>query len=170
MKMNMAQQALAFASIAHETQVRRYTGEPYITHPTNVAHVVAKVPGISEAAVCAALLHDVVEDTDVTIEDIELYFGMAVAVYVFRLTDPVRPEMNRVARKAEDRERLSNSSNEVKTIKLADIIDNANSIVAHDPKFAKQFMKETKDLLVALEGGDSELFKTANDLVEQYYV
>ena len=68
--------AYLFAQVAHKGQVRKYTGEPYITHPVHVASILTKYcPDVSSKMMCAALLHDVVEDCDVSLEDIKTLFG-----------------------------------------------------------------------------------------------
>ena len=77
---NVVKKALAFAKEAHESvgQVRKYTGEPYIVHPMEVADIVKSVGG-SEAMQAAALLHDTVEDTDATLDELKDDFGNDVA-------------------------------------------------------------------------------------------
>ncbi|MDQ3239160.1 MAG: RelA/SpoT family protein [bacterium] len=72
--------AYEFAKTAHATQKRK-SGEPFITHPTSVALIVAEM-GLDNASIMAALLHDVVEDTSLPIEEIELLFGKDVAFLV----------------------------------------------------------------------------------------
>ena len=103
--------ATAFATTAHAGQVRKYVGEPYVEHPKRVAARVARAQGLSEAAVVAALLHDVVEDTDTSLADIERAFGLEVATLVDALTDKYSPEdypaLNRKQRKALEAERLA---------------------------------------------------------------
>ena len=99
----LVEKALQFATAAHEGQVRKYTGEPYIIHPVEVMEIVKTVSN-DTAMHAAALLHDVVEDTDVTIEDIIREFGDDVAQLVDDLTDVSKPEDgNRKTRKALDR-------------------------------------------------------------------
>ena len=61
-----------FAKEKHGTQLRK-SGEPYIIHPVQVAYILAKI-GLDDSTICAALLHDVAEDTEVTIEDLEKEF------------------------------------------------------------------------------------------------
>ena len=67
------QKAYNYALEKHGTQLRK-SGEPYIIHPTNVAYTIAEL-GLDEQTICAALLHDVVEDTDVTDKDLRKEFG-----------------------------------------------------------------------------------------------
>ena len=77
--------AYHFAKAAH-AGVRRRSGEPYIIHPIEVAHIVCKDIGLGSTSICAALLHDVVEDTDYTVDDIKDLFGEKVAQIVKGLT------------------------------------------------------------------------------------
>ncbi|HKJ06480.1 MAG TPA: HD domain-containing protein, partial [Flavobacteriaceae bacterium] len=77
--------AFDLAVEAHSTQ-RRKTGEPYIYHPIAVAKIVAYEIGLDATAIVSALLHDVVEDTDYTVTDIERMFGEKVARIVNGLT------------------------------------------------------------------------------------
>jgi (p)ppGpp synthase/HD superfamily hydrolase len=94
-------------------------------------------------------------------------FGKQVAALVADLTDVSRFEDgNRQARKCIDREHTAKASPDAKTIKLADLIDNTRSIVAHDPDFAKVYLGEKRQLLKVLREGDPVLWKLAFDLVE----
>ncbi|MFA6873028.1 MAG: RelA/SpoT family protein [Bacteroidaceae bacterium] len=77
--------AFNFAKQAHRG-VKRKSGEPYILHPISVAKIVCSEIGLGSTSVCAALLHDVVEDTDYTVEDIENIFGSKIAQLVDGLT------------------------------------------------------------------------------------
>ena len=84
-KVELITKAFNFARQAHKG-VRRHSGEPYIMHPLAVAHIVCKEIGLGSTSICAALLHDVVEDTDYTIEDIRNLFGDKIAEIVNGLT------------------------------------------------------------------------------------
>ena len=77
--------AFNFAREAHKG-VRRLSGEPYIMHPIAVAQIACEEMGLGSTSICAALLHDVVEDTDYTVEDIENIFGAKIAQIVDGLT------------------------------------------------------------------------------------
>ena len=102
----MLDEVLKFATMAHGDQKRKYTGEPYIVHPIAVSEIVKTVPHTDEM-IAAALLHDVVEDTPFTIDDINDRFGNKVAELVSWLTDVSRPEDgNRKTRKSLDREHI----------------------------------------------------------------
>ncbi len=161
--------ALNYAAAAHQGQVRKYTGEPYINHPIAVSNLVASVTD-NDNIIAAALLHDVVEDTDVTIEQIQFEFGGYIAAWVSDLTDVSRPEHgNRAMRKAIDLAHTAQAFPPAQTIKLADLIDNSKSIVERDPGFAEIYMAEKRELLKVLTLGDSRLYTMAQRIVEDYY-
>jgi (p)ppGpp synthase/HD superfamily hydrolase len=110
----------------------------------------------------AAWLHDVVEDTGVTNEVIRVEFGDEVAELVGWLTDVSRPEQgNRAVRKAIDRAHSAMAPADAQTIKLADLISNTRSIVAHDEKFAKTYLEEKRLLLEVMIKGDAALMAEA---------
>lgn len=161
------EQAKVFAIAAHSAigQRRKYTYEPYWTHPGDVAATVASVGG-TDSMIAAAWLHDVVEDTAVTIEDVRMMFGAVVADYVSWLTDVSRPEDgNRAARKAIDLAHIAQCPAEVATIKLADIISNSSSIVKHDPEFAKVYLVEKAAQMQVLKHGDATLWHHAAGII-----
>jgi len=159
---DLVQKALQFATDAHKDQMRKYTHEPYIVHPKAVADMVADTDATQEQ-VAAALLHDVVEDTQFTLEDIKLEFGDTVADLVFWLTDVDHSHGNRKQRKQKDRDRLSQAPAQAQIIKVADFIDNTKSIVEHDPKFAKLYLQEKMDMLAVLtKVKDTDLWKKAS--------
>jgi (p)ppGpp synthase/HD superfamily hydrolase len=163
---NLVDRALKFATIAHADQKRKYTGEPYIVHPIEVMKIVQTVEH-DEAMLAAALLHDVVEDTDVTIEVIADTFGEDVASLVDDLTDVSKPEDgNRKTRKALDRAHSAKASARAQTIKLADLISNSADILKNDPKFAKVYLAEKELLLEVLTKGDAVLRKQAAQQAE----
>ncbi len=84
-KVDIITKAFNFARQAHKG-VKRLSGEPYIMHPIAVAQIASEEMGLGSTSICAALLHDVVEDTDYTIEDIENLFGPKIAQIVDGLT------------------------------------------------------------------------------------
>ena len=84
-KVEIIEKAFNFARNAHDG-IRRRSGEPYIMHPLAVATIVSQEIGLGSTSICAALLHDVVEDTDYTVEDIEAQFGKKIATIVEGLT------------------------------------------------------------------------------------
>lgn len=84
-KVEIIERAFNFAREAH-SGIRRRSGEPYILHPIAVARIVSREIGLGSTSICAALLHDVVEDTEYTVEDIEQNFGPKIAQLVDGLT------------------------------------------------------------------------------------
>ena len=179
-------EALVFACAAHEAvgQKRKYTNEAYFNHPQEVYRILVNniinnyllmnktLEGIdiNEAQVkmlMAAYLHDVVEDTEICLETIEIHFGQTVGEHIMFLTDISTPaDGNRAARKAIDREHLSKAPADTQTIKYADLISNTKSIVEHDPKFAKTYLAEKRLLLDVLTKGDRLLWNKASDLCD----
>jgi len=165
--MNTVERARVFATAAHAAvkQVRKYTFEPYIVHPAEVAGIVASVPHTDEM-LAAAWLHDTVEDTGVSIVDIHVEFGHEVAELVGWLTDVSTPEHgNRAVRKALDRDHIACAPAAAQTVKLADLIANSGSIMAHDPAFAQVYLAEKRMLLKVLTRGDATLMARARSIV-----
>ena len=157
--------AKMLAGKAHKGQMRKYSGMPYIVHPIEVATIVQSVDHTDEM-IAAALLHDVVEDTEYTVADISKEVSPKVAELVEGLTDVSKPEDgNRKTRKAMDKDHLAKQSAEVQTIKLADVISNSQDIKANDPSFAKVYIEEMKALLEVLDKGDKTLYAKAKEIV-----
>jgi (p)ppGpp synthase/HD superfamily hydrolase len=166
--MDIVRKAQVYAMAAHAAvgQKRKYTGEPYIVHPAEVAKIVASVPGATPDMVAAAWLHDVVEDTGCTFTDIHMAFGIDIATLVGWLTDVSKPEDgNRAHRKAMDREHTAAAPAEAQTIKLADLISNSRSIMAHDPAFARTYLEEKRLMLAVMTRGDAGLHAEASRFV-----
>lgn len=158
----------AYASAAHAAmgQKRKYTGEPYIVHPRRVASLVSPYV-LGEHVIAAALLHDVVEDTPISLRQIHAEFGPSVAELVYHLTDRSRPEDgNRAARKAIDRRHLAEAPADAQTVKLADLIDNTHDIVAYDRDFARVYLSEKALLLDVLTKGHPALWLLAKAQLE----
>ena len=163
---------MVYAAAAHTAigQYRKYTDEDYIRHPATVSRMVSNIPDVTEEMIAAAWLHDVVEDTHVSLGHIKSMFGLEVRDLVSDLTDVSKPsDGNRAVRKEIDRQHLAKASAQAKTIKLADLINNSESIIRCDPKFAKVFMAEKKLLLEVLTEGDSVLYAKAEQIVNDYY-
>ena len=155
--------ALIFATEKHAGQTRKYTGQPYIFHPISVAMLVMETAGHTPEMVAAALLHDVVEDCGVHLDEIGTRFGEPVKDMVYWLTDASTPaDGNRAHRKELERAKWGRCDNApAKTVKLADLIDNSASILARDPKFAVVYLEEKRLMLPLLEGGDAALLQRA---------
>lgn len=163
---DLIERAKAFATGAHQRidQRRKYSGLSYDVHLAAVADIVASVTDDAET-IAAAWLHDTVEDTPVTLDDLRREFGDAVAALVEQLTDvSLASQGNRAARKAIDRRHLAAASSRAKTVKLADLIDNCDDITRHDPRFARVFLREMEALLGVLGEGDGRLLQRATAL------
>ncbi len=160
---DLVRQAKEFAVQEHAriVHLRKYTNAPYAVHLANVAALVEAVTD-DPVTLAAAWLHDVVEDTPCTHEDVERAFGRAVAGLVESLTDVSRPgDGNRAMRKGKDLQHLAKASAAAKTVKLADLIDNCRDICQHDPKFCRVYLSEMKALLEVLREGDPRLLEQA---------
>lgn len=160
----LVQRASRFATQAHRRidQRRKYSKQAYDVHLKAVADLVASVSDDQEM-IAAAWLHDTVEDTPATLEDIEREFGAGVAGLVSDLTDVSRPgDGNRAVRKAIDRAHTARASERAKTVKLADLIDNCRDICEHDARFARVFLVEMASLLEVLGEGDPGLLQRAH--------
>lgn len=156
-----------FAREAHGSinQRRKYSNQPYIVHPQAVARIVESVTD-DEEMICAAWLHDVVEDTPITLGEIVKHFGSGIATLVDDLTNVSRKtDGNREQRIAIDRKHSAESSPRAKTVKLADVIDNLTGIVEVDSKFAKRYVRENEMLIKVLKEGDTGLYQHASQLV-----
>ena len=159
--------ALGFAYAAHEPQTRKYTYEPYAVHCIAVARIVRRYID-NERVWMAALLHDVLEDTTITEEYLHGIFPSDVVNWVKEVTDvSQQKDGNRAVRKALDREHLAKSSYEGASIKLADLIDNTETIVEYDPEFATVYLQEKELLLPVLRQGHPALWEEANELLRK---
>lgn len=142
-------------------QKRKYTGDPYWTHPEAVANILLKHSSmlVTDEMLAAAYLHDVIEDTSITKNQLEHIFGEQVANLVDELTDKYTDPAvgNRATRKELERKRLSTISAEAQTIKYADLIHNTESIVQYDKDFSRVYLKEKKRILEVMDRGDSSL-------------
>jgi guanosine-3',5'-bis(diphosphate) 3'-pyrophosphohydrolase len=152
--------------------MRKYTKERYIVHPVRVMEICREYSD-DPSVLAAALLHDVIEDTTVSADEIRSFLLtiLAPAVVdetvglVVELTDistkENHPRLNRGRRKRQEFKRLATASAKAHTIKYADLIDNALDVAKHDPDFARVFLQEATALLAVLTKGDSHLYQLA---------
>jgi hypothetical protein len=139
-------------------------------HLKFVAEMIASVSN-DETMIAAAWLHDIVEDTKVTIDDIERQFGAAVARIVGELTPVSLPQHgNRIARAAFDRRYFANASSAAKTVKIADLIDTCRDLHKSDPSSFASYAVEAQELAHVLEGGDARLLARLKRDLEHYRV
>lgn len=172
------EQVTDFADAAHGTQMRKYTPERYIVHPIRVMETCrlydARLPILA-----AALLHDVLEDTDTTEQEM-LHFletvmdkqdALKTLQLVIEMTDvyvkTAYPQWNRRKRKQQELLRIEQTSPDAQTIKYADIIDNSMEIVAHDPQFGPKYLYEVRAVLKLANKGNQELYKLALNTVNK---
>ena len=126
----LVKRAFDLANDAHKN-VKRKSGEPYIVHPLDVALIVAKEIGLGPTSIAAALLHDVVEDSDYTLEEIERLFGPTVARLVDGLTKIAGVFDQDTSVQAENfRKMLISISDDVRVIliKMADRLNNMRTL------------------------------------------
>lgn len=152
--MNIILHAAALAVRAHQGQRRKYTGFPYVTHPARVAGRVGLLPDVTEEMVAAAYLHDVLEDTSITREEIETVTNAQVGYYVDCMTNKSKGTgLPRDQRKAMDRKHLSEAPVQVKQIKALDRIDNLLEMTDAPADFKKLYAEESLLLADALGEG-----------------
>jgi (p)ppGpp synthase/HD superfamily hydrolase len=139
-----------------ENRWRKYTHEPYSTHPRAVARMAASF-GIAPIYVVAALLHDILEDTIITFQDLHKEFESSVTNFVLQVTESTTlADGNRATRKAIERVYLANACAAMQTVKVADLLHNSFSICRYDEKFKLVFLPEMKlliDCLTQAHGG-----------------
>jgi (p)ppGpp synthase/HD superfamily hydrolase len=150
----MVFEAIEFAARAHRGQYRKATKIPYLMHPLSAARTVIDA-GCAEEVVAAALLHDIVEDTSHTVEDIRAQFGPRVAELVEACSEPNHRDESWETRKQQTIDMLAACTDQdVLVVAIADKLDNLRSI--------------REDL--ALRGEDTwKKFKRGRDKQEWYY-
>ena len=145
-KVEIIDKAFNFACSAH-AGVRRRSGEPYILHPIAVATIVSQEIGLGSTSICAALLHDVVEDTDYTVEDIETHFGKKIASIVEGLTKISGGIFgDHASAQAENfRKLLLTMSDDIRVvlIKMADRLHNMRTLASMPPNKQYKIAGET---------------------------
>ena len=145
-KVDLITKAFNFARQAHKG-VRRLSGEPYIMHPIAVAQIVCSEIGLGSTSICSALLHDVVEDTDYTVEDISNIFGPKIAQIVDGLTKISGGIFGEQASaQAENFKKLLLTMSEdirVILIKIADRLHNMRTLASQSPNKQYKIAGET---------------------------
>lgn len=153
--------ALDFAARAHTGQTRKgAAGEPYVNHVIDVVARLARSPRTDADTLVAAVLHDVVEDTDRTIEEVRSRFGDAVAAMVAEVTDD--KSLPKEERKRRQVEAAPGKSGGAKRIKLADKASNLAALADSPPhwwdKGRKQaYVQWARDVVAGLRGVDPAL-------------
>jgi guanosine-3',5'-bis(diphosphate) 3'-pyrophosphohydrolase len=125
--------ALAFAAHKHKDQRRKdVEASPYINHPITLANILCNQGQVDDIqAICAALLHDTVEDTDTTPEELEREFGRSIRDTVMEVSDD--KNLRKLERKRMQIEHAAHISDRAKLVKLADKISNLRDVADHPP-------------------------------------
>jgi (p)ppGpp synthase/HD superfamily hydrolase len=131
-----------FALAKHGGQVRKHDGRPYIDHLDGVVAILTEHGFKSAEIIAAAFLHDTIEKSDTTIEELGRAFGLPVAELVYWLTDNENGSAE--SRALQAAWRLSRAPWNAKLIKLADIVDNGTAVVQHNPDFGPIFLDEKR--------------------------
>ncbi|WP_334108061.1 RelA/SpoT family protein [Methylobacillus sp.] len=169
---NQVWEAYRFSAAAHEGQVRR-SGEPYVIHPVSVAGILANLH-LDPPTLIAALLHDVVEDTGVTKQEISEKFGKQVAELVDGLSklDKIEFQSATQAQAENFRKMLLAMSQDVRVIliKLADRLHNMSTLEVMKPEKQRRIARETLDIYAPIANrlGLNEIYQTLEDLSFKY--
>jgi GTP pyrophosphokinase len=151
---DLINKAYVYSSQKHEGQTRK-SGEPYFVHPVSVADIIADMR-LDTASVCAALLHDVVEDTDVTERDIAQHFGEEVAFLVDGVTKLGKVNFtSKEDQQAESfRKMLVAMARDIRVllVKLADRLDNMRTMEHMKPEAQERISRETLEIYAPLAG------------------
>lgn len=160
--MGLVLRAARFAAWKHRDQRRKGKGrEPYINHPLDLAHVLWFEGGVQDPVVlAAALLHDTIEDTQTTVQELQGEFGARVARIVMEVTD--EPSLDWRVRKKLQVSRARLASLEARQVKLADKICNLRSLVASPPSGwsedrRRAYFDWAKQVVDQLRGSNPEL-------------
>jgi guanosine-3',5'-bis(diphosphate) 3'-pyrophosphohydrolase len=160
--------ALAFAAHKHRDQRRKDArASPYINHPIDLANVLKNEGGVQdETVICAALLHDTVEDTETSPEEIEREFGARIRDVVLEVTDDKR--LPKAERKRLQIEHACDLSRAAKLVKLADKICNLRDVVDNPPtgwdlKRRQEYFDWARDVVDGMRGVHPRLEKTFDE-------
>ena len=163
--------AAAFAAEKHTGQVRKgANAEPYINHPVEVANILTNIGKIDDTDIlAAALLHDTIEDTSTTPEEIEKMFGKKVRKYVMECTDD--KDLPKARRKELQVEHAPHLSRGAQQIKLADKISNITDIMNHPPDWSTdrklEYVQWGENVVAGLRGANKKLEKHFDEIVRQ---
>ena len=164
--------AASFAAHKHRNQRRKdVEASPYINHPLALARVLADEGGVTDAeTLCAALLHDTVEDTDTTPDELAREFGAEVAAIVAEVTDDTT--LVKSERKRLQVEHAAHISDKGKLVKLADKICNLRDIIASPPdgwslERKREYFDWGKQVVDQIRGTNAQLERRFDQLYRQ---
>jgi guanosine-3',5'-bis(diphosphate) 3'-pyrophosphohydrolase len=132
-ELKMLLKALAFAAHKHKNQRRRdVDASPYINHPISLADILCNEAQVTDIeTICGALLHDTVEDTQTTADELEMVFGKTICAIVMDVTDD--KSLSKAARKQAQIDNAAHISDKSKLVKLADKISNLRDVLYNAP-------------------------------------
>jgi len=163
--------AASFAAKKHTDQKRKGSdGEPYINHPIEVANLLVNAGKVEDVdIITASLLHDTVEDCDVTVEELSQNFGAAVADYVREVTDD--KSLPKAERKRLQIEHAPHLSTGAKQIKLADKISNIRDVTDHPPEGwdmqrRREYVQWGENVVAGLRGVNPDLEAVFDEVVQ----
>jgi guanosine-3',5'-bis(diphosphate) 3'-pyrophosphohydrolase len=163
--------ALAFSAEKHTKQRRKDIDKtPYINHPISLANILAQSWVIDENVLCAAILHDTLEDTETTANELREHFGEKITSIVLEVTDDKNLEKS--VRKQKQVEHAASLSHEAKLVKLADKIANITDIINTPPADwssvrKKEYFEWAKAVVDNLRGAHQGLEKDFDDLINK---
>ncbi len=155
--MNTIQKAIDFAAKAHSGQIRKSSKLPFIVHPFNVGIMLQKL-NCSDEVIAAGILHDVVEDTGVTLDDIRHEFGEKVAYLVDSATEYKAASWKETKTKAI--EGLKNASFEVRLIRCVDKLHNIKTLEAEQKAIGEKVWNNFKSTKQEQEWYNRECYKS----------
>jgi guanosine-3',5'-bis(diphosphate) 3'-pyrophosphohydrolase len=161
--------ALSFSAEKHTKQRRKDIDKtPYINHPISLANILAQRWVIDENVLCAAILHDTIEDTETTVDELQEHFGEKITSIVLEVTDD--KSLEKSVRKQKQVEHAATISHEAKLVKLADKIANITDIINSPPADwstdrKKDYFNWAKAVVDNLRGAHQGLEKDFDDLI-----
>jgi GTP pyrophosphokinase len=168
--MDDRERAVAVATFAHHGQRRKYMDIPYIAHPLRVMRRVADYSEDDVDMVCGAVLHDVLEDTEITKQQLDDLFCTYTVDYVVGMTNISKETGKlRAERKKMDCERLAGCSTNIQIIKMFDRLDNLDGLYEAPSKFALLFIQESIDLIDTIGYADRSLAQKILDKCEDLH-
>jgi guanosine-3',5'-bis(diphosphate) 3'-pyrophosphohydrolase len=163
--------ALSFSAEKHTKQRRKYIDKtPYINHPISLANILSQRWVIDENVLCAAILHDTIEDTETTVDELQEHFGEKITSIVLEVTDD--KSLEKSVRKQKQVEHAATISHEAKLVKLADKIANITDIINTPPADwssdrKKEYFEWAKAVVDNLRGAHQGLEKDFDDLINK---
>ena len=162
-------EAASFSARKHRFQTRKGAEtEPYINHPLEVANILANIGGVTDPEILmAAILHDTIEDTETTAEEITGLFGERVCSMVLEVTDD--KSLPKSERKLKQIEHAPHISDGAKQVKLADKISNITDVIANPPHFwsderRAEYVDWGEKVVAGLRGVNRELDRHFDEL------